>query len=924
MAKRRDSIRTRYRRPLYSRLLTFTKLPLLWFLVLFATVLALVFWQWDAIVFYIIDTVSLVWGLFGRGLIIIAVSTVALTIALYEKGVKSVARHWYRWLGFFMLMTSLWGILGWAELGGSIGADIGGYPEEMGHFPILVLFILGIILLIPVTLFHMLEGIVSFIAGSSRKVKIVLLILCLIAVITGLVFWQSDAIAEAGTSAVRSIWDTFGWGLPLIALAAFIAIMALLRQQISSFIESSRRHSWNKWLGGLVLVFAFWGFLGICSLGGAIGLWIVGEFAPFYIKILWVAGLFLLGTILIAPRLLLGWFIPWLREPVFHDDGATTHILLPQVPPPTNKGKAVFPLRRPPIIGVSGTPSPSARKYGSIPEPPFPSGPTLIPGRVPTTAKVEVPAPETQPGYTPSDLKQVAQEVWKKYGESPDLVMENGWKLPPVGLLDEIPEVALSEEDNLKRAGKIEEALMSYGVETKVVQINVGPTVTQFGIEPGWDHKYHEVKEKDKNGNIITRTEEVSRIRVKVDRITSLANDLALALAASSIRIEAPVPGKSVVGIEVPNTISGIVSLRSVIESSSFQKLGAKSKLTIALGKGAGGEAISADLTKMPHLLIAGATGSGKTVCLNAVICCILLHNTPVDVRFILVDPKRVELTPFNGIPHMAAPVIVDAEKAVGVLRWLSQEMDSRYKKMAFAGVRNIDGYNKNRTGSDKIPYLILVIDELADLMMAGFEEVERTLCRLAQLARATGIHLVVATQRPSVDVITGLIKANFPTRISFAVTSQVDSRTILDMVGAEKLLGKGDMLYMPTDAAKPKRLQGCFVSDPEIERLVYFWGRQKSPSTVPLNIEDLTAPAFGGKTAAPSDPLYEAARKLAEEHSNISASYLQRQLHIGYNRAARLFEQLQQEGAGNLDTGERTGESDDPNHDGGAEVPRE
>jgi S-DNA-T family DNA segregation ATPase FtsK/SpoIIIE len=238
--------------------------------------------------------------------------------------------------------------------------------------------------------------------------------------------------------------------------------------------------------------------------------------------------------------------------------------------------------------------------------------------------------------------------------------------------------------------------------------------------------------------------------------------------------------------------------------------------------------------------------------------------------------------------------------------------------------VRNIDGYNKNRTGSDKMPYLILVIDELADLMMAGFEEVERTLCRLAQLARATGIHLVVATQRPSVDVITGLIKANFPTRISFAVTSQVDSRTILDMVGAEKLLGKGDMLYMPTDAAKPKRLQGCFVSDPEIERLVYFWGRQKSPSTVPLNIEDLTAPAFGGKTAVPSDPLYEQAKQLAEEHDNISASYLQRQLHIGYNRAARLFEQLQEEGAGNLDTGERTGESDDPNHDGGAEVPKE
>jgi S-DNA-T family DNA segregation ATPase FtsK/SpoIIIE len=254
-------------------------------------------------------------------------------------------------------------------------------------------------------------------------------------------------------------------------------------------------------------------------------------------------------------------------------------------------------------------------------------------------------------------------------------------------------------------------------------------------------------------------------------------------------------------------------------------------------------------------------------------------------------------------------------------------EMEHRYKLLEAAKARDIDAYNRRlqrRKDVQALPRIVVLIDEMADLMMSAPDQTEHNLVRLAQMARATGIHLVVATQRPSVDVITGLIKANFPTRISFAVTSQVDSRTILDMVGAEKLLGKGDMLYMPTDAAKPKRLQGCFVSDPEIERLVYFWGKQKSPSTVPLNIEDLTAPAFGGKTAAPSDPLYEAARKLAEEHSNISASYLQRQLHIGYNRAARLFEQLQQEGTGNLDTGERTGESDDPNHDGGAEVPRE
>jgi S-DNA-T family DNA segregation ATPase FtsK/SpoIIIE len=659
-----------------------------------------------------------------------------------------------------------------------------------------------------------------------------------------------------------------------------------------------------------------------------------------------VVGLFLLAAVFIAPRFLLGRFIPWLREPVMPVGAVMPHLPLQQVQPAAPKNSAVFPQKKPSVIGMSGTPSPSSRKFGTFPETPYPSGPGLIPGWVPMTAKVEVPRPvkseavpealteekaeataepvsaATKATAPASDLKQVAQEVWKKYGESPDLVVENGWKLPPVSLLDELPELELSEDDNMKRAAKIEEAFASYGVEAKVVQINVGPAVTQFGLEPGWDRRYREVKEKDKNGDTITRTEETARTRVKVDRITSLANDLALALAATSIRFEAPVPGKSMVGIEVPNTVTGIVSLRSVIESSNFQKLEAKSRLTIALGKGAGGEAVSADLTKMPHLLIAGATGSGKTVCLNAIICCILLHNTPDDVRFIMVDPKRVEMTPYNGIPHLAAPVIVDAEKAVGVLRWLSQEMDNRYKMMAFAGVRNIEGYNKNRTGADKMPFLVLVIDELADLMMAGFDEVEHNLCRLAQLARATGIHLVVATQRPSVDVITGLIKANFPTRISFAVTSSVDSRTILDSVGAEKLLGKGDMLYMPTDAAKPKRLQGCFVSDPETERLVYFWGKQKSPSTVSLNIDELGVPAPGQKNAAPSDPLYEKAKQLADDHNNISASYLQRQLHIGYNRAARLFEQLQQEGAGDLDTTETTGPND-PNQDGGAEVPK-
>jgi len=406
-----------------------------------------------------------------------------------------------------------------------------------------------------------------------------------------------------------------------------------------------------------------------------------------------------------------------------------------------------------------------------------------------------------------------------------------------------------------------------------------------------------EVKERDRDGNIKRKVEEVSKTRVKVEKITSLANDLALALAAPSIRIEAPVPGKSMVGIEVPNTVLGLVSLRGVIETSVFQKLRSKSKLTLAVGKGAGGEAAAADLSRMPHLLIAGATGSGKTVCLNSTICCLMVHNTPNDVKFIMIDPKRVELTVFNGIPHLATPVIVDTKKALGILRWLNQEMDKRYQTLATAGARNIDGYNKNREGDEKLPYLVLIIDELADLMMAGFDEVEHTLCRLAQLARATGIHLIVATQRPSVDVVTGLIKANFPTRISFAVTSQVDSRTILDMGGAEKLLGRGDMLYMPTEAAKPKRLQGCYVSDAERERLVYFWSSQRREEVAMPTVEELVPPLTAARGGFPEDPLLDAARQLAKEHRYVSTSFLQRKLHIGYPRAARLMEQLEEEG---------------------------
>ncbi len=703
----------------------------------------------------------------------------------------------------------------------------------------------------------------------------------LIAIVLGLLFWQLSALISLATDIGDKILGLFGWGLLLIVIAIVTMVGMLWRRKLSPLI-----YHWNQWLGGIALALAVWGIFAFfpgegilrqVSLGGSFGQGIIAYPAPEFIGILRILGLVVIGIILVAPgacfRLVVN-FISWLgrqfkRRPA---------------PRPISKELQLPPHR------VSHDRPPATEKPALPPEV-VPQIPSLVTPGKETVTSVLAPTPAQQ------ELKQVAQEVWKKYGESPSLVIVDGWRLPPIDILDRSPEAEFGQADNAQRARLIEEALASYGVEAKVVQINAGPTVTQFGVEPGWDRKVKEIRERARDGNVRVRLEEVSKTRVKVERIASLANDLALALAAPSIRIEAPVPGKPVVGIEVPNTISSLVSLRGVIETSSFQKTETRSKLSLALGKGAGGEAIAADLSRMPHLLIAGATGSGKTVCLNSSICCLLLHNTPNDIRFIMIDPKRVELTPFNSIPHLATPVIVDTNKALSTLRWLNLEMDKRYQELAKAGVRNIEGYNKNRQGDEKLPYLVLIIDELADLMMADFDEVEHILCRLAQLARATGIHLIVATQRPSVDVVTGLIKANFPTRISFAVTSQVDSRTILDSVGAEKLLGRGDMLYMPTEAAKPKRLQGCFVSDAETERLVYFWGSQRREEAAQLKIEELvSAPTAGRKGGFPEDPLLDAARQLAQEHKHISTSYLQRRLRIGYPRAARIMEQLEEE----------------------------
>jgi S-DNA-T family DNA segregation ATPase FtsK/SpoIIIE len=453
-------------------------------------------------------------------------------------------------------------------------------------------------------------------------------------------------------------------------------------------------------------------------------------------------------------------------------------------------------------------------------------------------------------------------------------------RLPGLELLVNEQAVRQDEHNINLTAGLIEKTLAEFGIPAKVVGFRVGPTVTQFAVEPGFLEK-------------AAGEEEVVRQKVRVAQIASLQRDLALALSASSLRIEAPVPGRPYVGIEVPNTQSTVVRLRPILETEAFYKFG--TPLTIALGRDVSGQAVVADLASMPHLLIAGTTGSGKSVCIAALTACLVMNNTPQDMRLVMIDPKMVELVRFNGLPHLYGKVETDLERILGVLRWTVVEMDQRYKLLESTHSRNIDTYNRKvrrRRGEDPLPHVVVMIDELADLMMSAPEQTEPALVRLAQMARATGIHLVVATQRPSTDVVTGLIKANFPARISFAVASSVDSRVILDTSGAESLLGRGDMLFLPPEAGSPIRAQGVMVTDQEIERLINFW--QKTHLQ-----EEAETPPWEGlleeeALLSEKDDLIEKAIFVVRETQRASASLLQRRLRIGYPRAARLIDELE------------------------------
>jgi DNA segregation ATPase FtsK/SpoIIIE-like protein len=567
----------------------------------------------------------------------------------------------------------------------------------------------------------------------------------------------------------------------------------------------------------------------------------------------------------------------------------------------------------PPMMPAAPAPAPSSA-FGR---------PTMPPG-VAMPAQPPASDPRPEPTFNAARSPEIAIRPAGTGPVAPSAGMSSRkrkeWKLPNINtLLQQGSENDFDRESLLKRARTIEDTLNSFGAPGKVVEVNTGPVITQFGVEPDY---------------LVTRGGKKNR--VKVSAIAQLDKDIQLALGAKSIRIEAPVPGKGYVGIEVPNEHASLVSLRDVMEAEAFTRV--KSPLAIALGQSVDGTPIAADLTSMPHLLIAGTTGSGKSVCVNAVITSIIAKNPPDRVKFIMVDPKRVELTGYNGIPHLVAPVVVDLERIVGVLKWVTREMDERYKRFSQAGARNIEDFNKHLSpDAEMMPYIVVIIDELADLMMLAPDETERVITRIAALARATGIHLVIATQRPSVDVVTGLIKANFPARIAFAVAGGVDSRVILDQPGAERLLGRGDMLYMSGDSPAPLRLQGVYVSDGEINNITRFWkgqmteddsaGRPISALVLDKTVAEPSRTVMPGSERArlqqafwedadddekdgtpatgighdnsddPEDEMYEEAVEMVRRLSKASVSLLQRRLRIGYTRAARLIDRMEEEG---------------------------
>lgn len=790
--------------------------------------------------------------------------------------------------------------------------------------------------------------------GPEHQRELFALSLLTIAIAT-LIFFITDSAGGIGSFYIETVQRAFGQGALVVPLALGLLGIAILVQE--RFQDA--KLTGNNILGTLLVLTGVLGMLEfpiervgpqdqVGSGGGLVGYVIVNLLSaalgrPVTFLIICMVALFglLLTFNLTLRELLIGtrnffvelWYVAWSgpRRPV-----ETEQVTLiepkrtrssaeprPFLPPP---GSSDDPFDDDEIIVTPVAERPTRKSLFQRPE----GSPAILrngKSEAPSTkpekaakgkaAKAEKAAKVESSVAAPTTLRSSAEAINESVQEELDMgapTVYRAWPLPSLDLLDRYVAGSISDEEKRNKARLIEQTLANFKVEAQVVGVNTGPAVTQFELQPA--------------------------MGVKISKITTLEKDLALALAAHSIRIEAPIPGKGVVGIEIPNSAIALVSMREVIDSEEFET--SKAKLKLPLGKDVSGLPVIADMTRMPHLLVAGSTGSGKSAAINAYLCGLLLRHSPDELKLIMVDPKMVELIIYNDIPHLLSPVVTELERVVPTLKWATREMERRYKVFAKHACRNIDSYRqlaRRRADLEPMPYIVIVIDELADLMMMAPDEVETQICRLAQMARATGIHLIIATQRPSVDVITGLIKANFPSRIAFAVTSQIDSRVIIDAPGAEQLLGRGDMLYMAADAAKLVRIQGTWVSEGEVERIVQFWrsaqrpetpaGQTADQSTSAATPKGTNANASNGASYNPKadklsakqsensssgsslaftppgefldkderDELLPQAISLVKQHKRASASLLQRRMRIGYSKAAQLIDLLEQEG---------------------------
>src|SRR5438445_1611894 len=662
------------------------------------------------------------------------------------------------------------------------------------------------------------------------------------------------AVALQGTGSAMHLLrgglvGLFGWGVVFVILAALIAAGELLMPWIETM-------TWGRGLGIALILISTLGLLDVSfghsggSVGRAEGGALTSLAGP-------AGGILILGAVFLG-ALVLAFNISF-RNTV---GALREHYLANRPEPkPVQKEKRPAEAWQPrnqvvrnetsepvlvPIQGVAAPPAASPR---------------------PVEAEAEAAtAPRRKPAASPQPVLSLVTDAEPAAPVVSEDEIQRVWVKPDTTLLDTVTVRKERLHDEIKSNIKlIEQTLASFEVQATVIGVNSGPSVTQYELQPGHG--------------------------VPVRKITALQNDLALALSAA-IRIQAPIPGKPALGIEVPNKATSLVTLREIIQTPSFQN--DKTLLSLAIGTDVSGNSVVGDLTRMPHLLIAGATGSGKSVCINALIAGMLFQATPEELKYILIDPKRVEFSMFQDMPHLLVPVVTESDHAVSALRWAVAEMENRYKLFASHTVRNIGDFNNRapEMGLDRLPYIVIVIDELADLMMVAAGEIEELICRIAQLARAVGIHLLVATQRPSADIITGLIKANIPSRIAFAVSSSIDSRVILDETGAEKLLGRGDMLYLPVEAGKATRLQGVFVSDREMKAIIDFWRAQGKPQ-YQEEIFNVEATVSWAKEGMKRDPLFGKGAHVVATEGRASVSLLQRKLNVGYTRAARIVDQL-------------------------------